>query len=177
MRTRTELASSSSKRSVSVSIEEDFRISTRETTRYRGPERHGCGRDRMTARSSGSKVRSGVVFLICAALWGACTSGDGSGQEREDARRSLHRIQAALEYYRVEHGRYPSKDEGLDSLLEPSIQTGDPYLLDVTAIVDPWGQRIRFEPSGESGYTVCSWGEDGEPGGGGAAEDLCVEVP
>jgi general secretion pathway protein G len=85
-------------------------------------------------------------------------------------------IEAALQLYRLDAGRYPSAEDGLAALLtapaSASLWNG-PYLPDESAILDPWGAPYRMKVPGEHGEVdVFSYGADGAAGGTGEDRDV-----
>ncbi len=96
------------------------------------------------------------------------------------ARSQIELLGAALDAYRLDNGRYPTTDQGLEALrIQPVIQPlpgnwRGPYLRkDVPA--DPWGFSYIFLSPGEinpNGYDLLSLGADGEPGGVGEDADV-----
>ena len=96
------------------------------------------------------------------------------------ARSQIELLGAALDAYRLDNGRYPSTDQGLDALqVEPSIQPlpsnwRGPYLRKAVP-VDPWGTPFIYVSPGEinpRNYDLFSLGADGEPGGEGEDADV-----
>jgi general secretion pathway protein G len=85
-------------------------------------------------------------------------------------------IVAALNLYKLDTGNFPSKDEGLQSLMKApptaSFWNG-PYLPDGGALTDPWKRPYLMRVPGEHGEVdVYSLGSDGAPGGSGEAKDV-----
>lgn len=96
------------------------------------------------------------------------------------ARSQIELLGAALDGYRLDNGRYPTTEQGLDALqLQPTIQPlptnwRGPYLRKAVP-VDPWGTSFVYLSPGEMnprGYDLLSLGADGEPGGEGEDADL-----
>ena len=96
------------------------------------------------------------------------------------ARSQIELLGAALDGYRLDNGRYPTTDQGLDALqLQTTIQPlptnwRGPYLRKAVP-VDPWGTPFIYLSPGEMnprGYDLLSLGADGEPGGEGEDADL-----
>jgi general secretion pathway protein G len=96
------------------------------------------------------------------------------------ARSQIELLGAALDAYRLDNGRYPSTDQGLEALqAEPSLQPlpsnwRGPYLRKAVP-VDPWGAPYVYVSPGEvnpRGYDLFSLGADGEPGGEGEDTDI-----
>jgi general secretion pathway protein G len=85
-------------------------------------------------------------------------------------------IEAALELYKLDAGRYPTPEEGLGALVKapPSDPAWNgPYIADANALNDPWGKPYQFKTPGDHGEVdVWSNGSDGVPGGTGEAKDV-----
>ena len=87
-------------------------------------------------------------------------------------------IETALTIYRLDHYVYPSTDQGLLALVEPSTLEPEPrnfkmggYLEEVP--VDPWGREYLYMSPGENNEVdLFSYGADGLPGGEGQNQDL-----
>jgi general secretion pathway protein G len=94
----------------------------------------------------------------------------------ETARVQVRNIASSLQLYRLDVGRYPTKEEGLSALVrQPSgVATWNgPYLPDSSAITDPWGKPYQFDEPGKHGEVdVFSLGSDAAPGGSGEAKDV-----
>jgi general secretion pathway protein G len=85
------------------------------------------------------------------------------------ARSQIELLGAALDAYRLDNGRYPSTDQGLDALQEqPTIQPlpsnwRGPYLRKAVP-PDPWGNPYIYLSPGEAnprGYDLLSLGARG----------------
>jgi general secretion pathway protein G len=99
------------------------------------------------------------------------------GSARTDtAKLQLDQLNMALDLYRVDVGRLPSTEEGLNSLLaQPPgvIRWRGPYLTKPEAINDPWGKVFAYKAPGEHGaYDLVTYGADGKPGGDGEDSDV-----
>lgn len=85
-------------------------------------------------------------------------------------------VEAALELFKLDAGRYPTPDEGLAALVKapPTDPAWNgPYLADASALNDPWGKPYMFKVPGDHGEVdVYSYGSDGAPGGTGEAKDV-----
>jgi len=87
-------------------------------------------------------------------------------------------IETALKIYRLDNYVYPSTEQGLVALVEPSTLEPEPrnfkqggYLEEVP--MDPWGREYLYMSPGENGEVdLFSYGADGLPGGEGQNEDL-----
>jgi general secretion pathway protein G len=96
------------------------------------------------------------------------------------ARSQIELLGGALDAYRLDNGRYPTTDQGLDALqVEPTLQPlpsnwRGPYLRKDVPL-DPWGAPFIYLSPGEvneRGYDLLSLGADGEPGGEGEDSDV-----
>ena len=87
-------------------------------------------------------------------------------------------IETALKIYRLDNYVYPSTEQGLIALVEPSTLEPEPrnfkmggYLEEVP--VDPWGREYLYMSPGENNEVdLFSYGADGLPGGEGQNQDL-----
>ncbi|MGY3439866.1 MULTISPECIES: type II secretion system major pseudopilin GspG [unclassified Marinovum] len=99
------------------------------------------------------------------------------GAKTDAAKLQIDRLAGVLDVYRLDAGRYPSSDEGLQALLtQPSdvARWRGPYIDGEDALVDPWGTRFAYEVPGENGrpYSIITRGADGQPGGEGENADI-----
>lgn len=87
-------------------------------------------------------------------------------------------VETALKIYRLDNFVYPSTEQGLVALVEPSTLEPEPrnfkqggYLQEVP--MDPWGREYLYLSPGENGEVdIFSYGADGLPGGEGQNADL-----
>jgi general secretion pathway protein G len=91
------------------------------------------------------------------------------------ARAQIEGLVKALDLYRLDAGRYPSTEQGLDALVqrpEGEAKWGGPYLQKAVP-PDPWGRSYVYRSPGENGeYDLLSYGGDGQPGGEGTNVDI-----
>jgi general secretion pathway protein G len=95
-------------------------------------------------------------------------------------RSQIEMLGAALDAYRLDNGRYPSTQQGLDALWtlpsadpRPSNWRG-PYLRKPVPL-DPWGTAYIYTSPGAvhpTGYDLTSLGADGAVGGEGDNADI-----
>ncbi len=84
-------------------------------------------------------------------------------------------FEKALDQYRLDVGKYPSNEQGLNALYvrpanEPRWQ--GPYLKKMPP-PDPWGNPYVYRTPGVNGdFDIVSLGKDGAPGGDGDAADI-----
>jgi general secretion pathway protein G len=81
----------------------------------------------------------------------------------------------ALGAYRLDTGRFPSSEQGLEALVtRPAneVKWDGPYL-DKRVPADPWGNAYLYRFPGEHrDYDLLSLGKDGSPGGEGTNADV-----
>ncbi len=92
------------------------------------------------------------------------------------ARAQIDALDKALDQFRLDVGRYPSTEEGLQALVaapnsEPNWS--GPYLKKGVP-ADPWGKPYVYQNPGSHGgdFDLISYGKDGRPGGTGEAADI-----
>lgn len=96
------------------------------------------------------------------------------------ARSQIEMLGGALDAYRLDNGRYPTTDQGIDALRNaPSVEPAPrnwrgPYLRREIPL-DPWGNPYLYVSPGEvnpNSYDLLSLGADGLPGGEGEDADI-----
>lgn len=95
----------------------------------------------------------------------------------EKARADIHLLEQALELYRLDQARYPSMEQGLESLESPpAAEAGgaaraEGYIRRLPD--DPWGRAYQYVVPGEHGpFDLYSLGADGQEGGEGLDADI-----
>jgi len=91
------------------------------------------------------------------------------------ARQDIATLMQALKLYRLDHGRYPSSQEGLAALVggadNPPDNKRQVYLDHLPN--DPWGTPYQYLNPGVHGeIDVFSYGADGRAGGDGGNADI-----
>jgi general secretion pathway protein G len=94
----------------------------------------------------------------------------------DTARIQIEKLGGVLDLYRLEIGRYPTEEEGLESLVErpPQLDAWNgPYLKSRESLTDPWGRPYGYRAPGEHGeYDLYTLGADGKEGGDGEDQDI-----
>lgn len=126
-----------------------------------------------------------VVVLIIAVL--ATVVGVNVAREPGRARQAvaaaqIANLRTALQRYRMDHGMYPTQEQGLEALCRRPTRAPIPrgpyppdgYLESSEVPLDPWGQPyIYLVPgSGNAPFEIVSYGADREPGGEGENADI-----
>lgn len=99
------------------------------------------------------------------------------GQAKSTAARSdINNLMNALKMYKLDNGRYPSQDQGLQALVAKptagSIPSNWKGYLDKLKD-DPWQHPYQYANPGTHGdIDVFSFGADGQPGGDGDDADI-----
>ena len=112
-----------------------------------------------------------MVMTILGLLAGIVVVSLGGRVDKEKQRTAkvqISNFEEALDLFRLDVGRYPSGDEGLNALFEkPSgvDSWSGPYLRKQLPR-DPWKNDYVYRVPGEHGdYDILSYGQDGTPGG------------
>jgi general secretion pathway protein G len=92
------------------------------------------------------------------------------------ARAQIDALDKALDQFRLDVGRYPTSEEGLQALVaQPSSEPNwsGPYLKKGVP-ADPWGRPYVYQLPGTHGgdFDLLSYGKDGRPGGAGEDADV-----
>lgn len=91
------------------------------------------------------------------------------------ARAQIELLGTALDTFRLDVGRYPTSDEGLQALRQKpgGIDRWDGPYLKKELPMDPWSKPYIYKSPGEHGpYDILSYGADGAPGGEGDNRDI-----
>lgn len=90
-------------------------------------------------------------------------------------RAQIGSFENALDQYRLDVGRYPATEQGLNALIASpgnNQKWNGPYLKKEVPN-DPWGHSYVYRSPGSKGeYDILSYGKDGQPGGAGEAADI-----
>jgi general secretion pathway protein G len=119
-----------------------------------------------------------VVMLILgllAALVGPKLFGKVGKSKIKAAKAQIALLEDALDTFRLDVGRYPTTEEGLQALVEqPSgVEKWDGPYLKKKVPKDPWGHDYVYKCPGEHGdYDLYSLGADGQEGGEGENADV-----
>ena len=121
-----------------------------------------------------------LVVLVIIGLLGLLLAPDLvrrlGGAKSDAAQAEINSLVSAVDMFAIDMGRYPTKEEGLQALLdapngEPNWR--GPYLRKKQALIDPWGHPFHYRVPGEHGaYDLFSLGSDNAEGGEGDARDV-----
>jgi len=119
-----------------------------------------------------------VVVVIIGLLAGFVAPryfGQVGKSEVNVAKAQIDALEKALDQYRLDIGRYPTAELGLQALVQRppnEPKWAGPYLRKDVPL-DPWGKPYVYKIPGEkSEIELLSYGKDGQPGGNGEAADI-----
>jgi general secretion pathway protein G len=97
----------------------------------------------------------------------------GKGKQ-STAKAQIELLGQALDQFRLDAGKYPTTQEGLNALIaDPGIEKWEGPYLKKGLPNDPWGRAYNYQCPGAHGdYDLTSYGRDGAPGGEGEDRDV-----
>ncbi len=117
-----------------------------------------------------------AILAMLAGLVGPQVLNQLGGAKSKTASVQIRDLEQALEMYKLDVGRFPSSDMGLEALVRaPSGVRGwnGPYLRGSKVPLDPWTNEYQYRSPGQHGaYDIASYGADGSPGGSGEDADV-----
>ena len=118
-----------------------------------------------------------VLIGIVLGIVGGNFIGRGEKAKADAAKIEIGQIGQALDLYKLEVGRYPSTQEGLQALVSAPSGASNwngPYWKKATLPKDPWGNEYKYTSPAQGGgpYDIMSFGADGKEGGDGANKDI-----
>jgi general secretion pathway protein G len=109
-----------------------------------------------------------VIIGLLAALVAPQFAKKGEAARVQAAKAQIELFGTALDMFRLDVGRYPSSQEGLEALRQrpAGAQRWDGPYLKKEIPPDPWGHAYVYRSPGEKGpYDLLSYGADGVAGG------------
>lgn len=115
-----------------------------------------------------------IILGLLAALVAPQMFQKVGSSKQKAAKTQISMIGTALDAFRLDMGRYPSGQEGLDALRKsPGQGPWDGPYLSKEIPPDPWGRPYVYRSPGEHGdYDLYSMGADGQDGGEGENADV-----
>lgn len=116
-----------------------------------------------------------AILTLLAGLVGPRVLGQLGGAKSKTAAVQIADIEKALELFKLDVGRFPTTEEGLDALAKrpASVTSGwsGPYLKG-TLPTDPWGKPYHYQLVPSGAVEIMSLGADAAPGGEGENADI-----
>ena len=108
-----------------------------------------------------------VILGLLASLVGPAMFKKLGTAKQKTAKTQIEMLMAALDSYRLDIGRYPSAQEGLEALvINPGEDKWDGPYLQKGLPKDPWDNEYMYQNPGEHGEVdVYSYGADLREGG------------
>ncbi len=139
-----------------------------------GPKRPG-----ILDREAGFTLIELLVVVIIIGLLATLVAPKFFGKlamsKQKTAKAQIELLGSALDEFRLDNGRYPTTEEGLNALREKPPELNNwagPYLPKAIP-KDPWGRAYIYRSPGEHGdYDLYSLGRDGQEGGEGEDADI-----
>jgi len=117
-----------------------------------------------------------VLIGIVLGIVGGNFIGKGEKAKADAAKIEMGQISQTLDLYKLEVGRYPTTQEGMQALISaPAGVTNwnGPYWKRPTVPKDPWGNEYKYvSPAQAAPYEIISLGADGKEGGEGPNKDI-----
>jgi len=115
-----------------------------------------------------------IILGLLAALVAPKMFQKVGSSKQKAAKTQISMFGTALDAFRLDLGRYPTTDEGLELLRKnPGSSSWDGPYLSKDLPLDPWGRQYVYRFPGERGeYELYSLGADGQEGGEGENADV-----
>ncbi|MEH6568959.1 MAG: type II secretion system major pseudopilin GspG [Halioglobus sp.] len=134
---------------------------------------------RTASRQSGFTLMELLVVLailgLLMSLVGPQVLNQLGGAKVKTAAIQIKDLEQALEMYKLDVGRFPRTEEGLDALMKkPAKGSGwnGPYLKSDVPL-DPWKAEYHYKYPGDHGeFDIFTYGQNGSPGGEGEDTDV-----
>jgi len=163
---------------ISVSPPQTPQVRTNSNRRQPG----SAGPDSSSRHSStrGMTLIEILVVLVLIGIVMGIVGGNfiqrGEKAKRDAAKIEIGQIGQTLDLFKLEVGRYPTSQEGLQALITPPAGVSNwngPYWKKATVPKDPWGNDYVYTFPGQHGaYDIMSYGADGKEGGDGSDKDV-----
>jgi len=121
-----------------------------------------------------------VVISLLAALVAPNVFQHVGAAKDAVAKSQIEMLEASLDAYRLDNGRYPTTDQGLEALWEEPVTEPrptnwrGPYTRKAIPL-DPWGSAYMYASPGvvhPNGFDLMTYGADGLAGGEGDDADI-----
>jgi general secretion pathway protein G len=131
-------------------------------------------------RYSGFTLLEIMAVIIIIGILGAVilpnVVGQGEKAKASAAKTDLAQLSTELDLFKLEIGRYPSSQEGLEALLKNpgGVNNWNGPYTKKKEMKDPWNNDYKYASPGSNGqpFEVKSLGADGKEGGEGPNADI-----
>lgn len=107
-----------------------------------------------------------AILGLLAALVGPRVMGYLGSSKTQTASIQLGNIEASLDLFRIDTGKYPQKLDDLMTKPASASNWNGPYFKKPSALMDPWGEPYQYKSPGDHGeYDLYSFGADKAEGG------------
>jgi general secretion pathway protein G len=116
-----------------------------------------------------------IIIGLLAALVGPRFIRQEEKAKVKAANAQIELLSTALDTFRLDVGRYPTSQEGLEALrTQPGgVERWDGPYLKKEVPADPWGKPYVYKSPGDHGpFDILSYGADGTAGGDGDNRDI-----
>ena len=116
-----------------------------------------------------------VIIALFATIVGTRVGRNVDKAKQVAAKSQISEYESALDQFKLDVGRYPSNEEGLQTLRTrpPNAQNWDGPYLKKDLAADPWGRSYIYRFPGTHGdFDLLSLGADGQEGGEGDNADI-----
>ncbi|MFP3998964.1 MAG: type II secretion system major pseudopilin GspG [Desulfobacterales bacterium] len=121
-----------------------------------------------------------VILSILAVYMMPKIMGRPEQARRIKAKTDIQALETALRLYKLDNGKYPTTEQGLEALVQEPDSGPQPmnwreggYIEKGRIAKDPWGNEyVYISPGNHDDYDIISYGADGEPGGDGDDADI-----
>ena len=115
-----------------------------------------------------------AILALLAGIVGPKVLGQLGGAKAKTAAVQISDLEKTLELFKLDVGRYPTAEEGLEALVKkPASATAwsGPYLKGGVPL-DPWSRPYLYKSGPGGTLEILSLGADGAPGGDGENGDI-----
>lgn len=116
-----------------------------------------------------------VIIALFATVVGQRLFRNVERARQTTAKSQIGEFESVLDVFRLDVGRYPSNEEGLQALRTrpPGVENWDGPYLRKDVPPDPWGHPYVYRFPGQHGdFDLLSLGADGQENGEGEAKDI-----
>lgn len=117
----------------------------------------------------------GIIALL-AGIVGPQVMKHMGASKTKAAKVQIEDLAATLDMYKLDVGRYPTTEQGLQALVERPADAkrwNGPYLRKNKLPLDPWQEAYHYMSPGEHGrFDLYTFGADGQQGGEGEDQDI-----